>query len=63
MIMMENHCVGCGGACRGDACPNRRVEVHYCDKCDEELSLDSIYEVDEMELCEECLKERFKKSW
>ena len=63
MIMMENRCVDCGGACRGDACPNRHVEVHYCDKCDEELSLDSVYEVDDMELCEECLKERFKKSW
>lgn len=63
MIMIENWCVDCGGECRGDACPYRHVEVHYCDKCDEELSLDSVYEVDEMELCEECLKERFKKSW
>ena len=60
---IENWCVGCESGCRGDACPNRRVEVHYCDECDEQLDLDSIYEVEEMELCEECLKERFKKSW
>ena len=62
MLTIENHCVDCE-VCRGYACANRHVEVHYCDKCDEELALDSIYEVDEQELCENCLKERFKKSW
>ena len=65
MIRIENRCVECGidEGCMGDACPNRRVEVHYCDRCDEELALGEVYEVDEEELCEECLKERFKKTW
>ena len=49
--------------CLGDACPNRQREVHYCDKCDEQMDLDEIYEVDGYELCLDCLKERFKRSW
>jgi hypothetical protein len=36
-----------------------RVEVYYCDKCGDEL--DEIYEVDGDDLCEECLKERFRR--
>jgi formylmethanofuran dehydrogenase subunit E len=60
-IRIENHCVDCGIHCLGSICPRRRVEVHYCDKCGEELPDDEIYEADDEELCEECLKERFKK--
>lgn len=63
MVIIENHCVDCDRPCIGDACPNRNVEVHYCDKCDEELALKDIYEVDGEELCLSCLKECFKKSW
>ena len=62
MIRIENHCCDCavpGYPCIGSACPNRNVEVYYCDKCGEEL--EDIYEVDGEELCEECLKERFIK--
>ena len=64
-VVMEDNCVDCPAelGCLGDACPNRHVEVHYCDKCDEELSLNNIYEVDGEELCLSCLKECFKKSW
>lgn len=62
MIRIENHCCGCavpGYPCMGTSCPNRRVEVHYCDKCGDELG--EIYDVDGEELCEECLKEKFKR--
>lgn len=62
MIAIENHCCGCavpGYPCEGVLCPNRHVEVHYCDEC--ECELDDIYEVDGKELCEECLKEMFRK--
>lgn len=59
MIKIENHCVDCGIHCLGSICPRRRVEVHYCDKC--ECELEDIYEVDGEELCEECLKEMFRK--
>ena len=62
MLKIENHCVGCtdlGLHCIGSHCRNRNVEVHYCDKCDCEI--DEIYEVDGEELCEDCLKEMFKK--
>lgn len=64
MVRIENHCCDCavpGYPCRGSMCPNRRVEVHYCDKCGEELPYDEIYEVDGEELCELCLKEKFRK--
>ena len=60
MKKIENHCCNCavpGYPCRGSACPNRNVEVYYCDKCGREL--EDIYDVDGEELCEECLKEMF----
>jgi hypothetical protein len=62
VIRIENHCCDCavpGYPCRGSSCPNRHVEVHHCDKCGDEL--EEIYEVDDEELCEECLKEKFRK--
>ena len=59
MTRIENHCIDCGLHCLGPACRYRNVEVHYCDKCHEEL--DEIYEVDGEELCESCLKKMFKK--
>lgn len=62
MIRYENQCCDCATEtypCRGSSCPLRHVAVHYCDKCDSEL--DDVYEVDGEELCEDCLKEMFKK--
>ena len=64
MVEYENRCCDCateGYPCKGDLCPLRRVEVHYCENpnCGEEL--DEIYEVDGEEYCEDCLKEMFKK--
>lgn len=62
-IRYENECVGCPPerGCLGDSCPNRRVAHYYCDKCDEEVPLDGLYEADETDLCEECLKDKFRK--
>lgn len=62
MIKFENRCCDCavaGYPCRGSACPLRCVEVHYCDKCNEEL--DDIYELDGDELCEYCYEEIIEK--
>lgn len=62
MRKIVNMCCDCavpGYPCRGSACPLTQVEVHYCDKCGEEL--DDIYEVDDLELCEECLKDMLRK--
>lgn len=64
MVKYENHCSDCdtpGYPCMGASCPLLKVEVHYCDECGEEL--DDIYDVDDEELCEECLKERFKRCY
>lgn len=56
MVKIENHCCDCatpGYPCRGSLCPNRRVEVHYCDRCGAEL--DEIHEGDYgEELCCDC---------
>lgn len=63
MLKIENHCCDCATPsfpCLGDICPLREVKVHYCDKCDIELEED-IYDVDGEELCEECLKDMFKR--
>ena len=62
MKRIENHCVGCATdnyPCLGSACSKRHVTVYYCDKCDEEI--EDVYDVDGKDLCEECLKEMFKK--
>ena len=64
MVKIENHCVGCttvGLHCIGSHCRNRHVERHYCDRCEQELYDGAIYEVDGEELCEDCLKEKFRK--
>lgn len=63
MVKYENHCCGCavpGYPCLGSSCPNRNVPVYYCDKCGDEL--EEIYDVDGEELCEECLKDVFRRS-
>lgn len=60
MVRIQNECRDCATdnyPCRGARCPHRRVTVHYCDHCDEELT--EIYDVDGEELCENCLKEMF----
>lgn len=63
MIKKENLCVDCtavGLHCRGSACPNNKpVPVHVCGQCGDVL--DDVYEVDGEELCEDCLKEMFRK--
>lgn len=66
-LRLENHCCDCATPnypCRGASCPNRRVPVHYCDKCDPKAQypLEEVYEVDGKELCEDCLKEMFLKT-
>ena len=63
MVREENQCVGCsdGMGCLGSACPNRNVEVTYCDRCGEEIDSNEVYEVDGEDLCEDCLKDMFKK--
>lgn len=63
MKKIVNMCCDCavpGYPCLGPSCPNRKVEVYYCDECGEEIT-DDIYEADGMELCEDCLKKLFKK--
>ena len=46
--------------CKGISCPYYEpVEVHCCDKCGDVL--DDVYEVDGRELCEDCLKDMFRK--
>ena len=58
MVKYENHCCDCaapGYPCLGSLCSRRRVEVHYCDKCGEEI--DKICEVDGKEFCTFCFDE------
>ena len=66
MRKIENRCCDCatpGYPCLGSACPLVRVEVYYCDnpECGAELPPGEIYEADGDDLCENCLKERFRK--
>lgn len=47
--------------CMGSGCPNKNVEVYYCDKCGKEIDGD-VYEVDGDDVCEMCLHEKFRKA-
>lgn len=58
MFRIENHCCGCavpGYPCLGRNCPNREAEVHYCDRCGEEL--ERVHEFEGEELCSSCYEE------
>lgn len=62
-IRYEDQCDGCeapGYPCLGKRCPKRHVPIPYCDNCSFDIDGD-VYEDDGMDLCEECLKERFRK--
>lgn len=57
MVRYENRCCGCAVPaypCLGSSCPRRNVEVHYCDKCGEELEENS---ANGEELCQDCYSE------
>jgi hypothetical protein len=63
MLKIENHCCDCavpGYPCRGPLCSYRNVEVYYCDVCREEI-IGDIYEVEDKNYCEYCLKKTYKK--
>ena len=64
MVEYENRCCDCavpGYPCIGSSCPNRNVPIYYCDKCGCEIDGD-VYEVDGEELCEDCLKDMFRRT-
>lgn len=59
-MRFENHCCDCaapGYPCLGRSCPRRFVEVHYCDRCGEEI--DHFHSAYGQELCEECWDELY----
>ncbi len=59
MVKVESGCVDCGLPCLRTACPNYKVLVLVCDRCHDEV--DELYEVDGEDLCEDCLKNEFRK--
>ena len=64
MVKRENHCCGCatsGYPCIGSSCYLTNVLVTYCDECGEEIEGD-IYDAEGEELCEDCLKEMFRRN-
>lgn len=61
MVKIKNCCCDCATPaypCLGASCPNRNVEVHYCDECKKRLDEDEIYEADGEELCFSCFAKR-----
>ena len=63
MLKYNNYCCDCavpGYPCRGSSCPNLNVPVYYCDECGDEID-DDIFDVDGEELCEDCLKDMFRR--
>lgn len=58
MKNVEDNCAGCTGlglSCMGSGCPNHYPEVYYtCDVCGKKE--DTIYDVDGLDMCEDCIK-------
>ena len=65
MRSMENNCMGCTGMglpCMGSACRNSRPAlVIKCDVCGEEC--DRVWDIDGIDICEDCIKEGQKKEF
>lgn len=62
MIKVTNECCDCAVPaypCLGEDCPNRHVKHYICDECKDEV--DELYKVDGLQLCEECLLDRFER--
>lgn len=66
MVRIENRCCDCAVPaypCLGENCPNRRVEVHYCDICGAEISDGEEFgDEDGREFCDECIEE-LEEAW
>lgn len=61
-IVYEDQCCSCATPnypCRGARCPNRRVEVHVCDRCGEPLERLEINNHNGHEYCGLCRDELF----
>lgn len=58
MIIYEDDCVGCPQGCID--CGRKRVPHLYCDKCDEEFDDETLYDVDGIMLCANCILETFQ---
>lgn len=63
MLKIESRCLDCtslGLPCIGISCPNRSVEVHYCNKCGDQLGK-NFYKDGDIELCADCEEDMFRK--
>lgn len=59
MKVKESDCVSCGLPCLRSGCPHYEVINYYCDECGDELG-DEVYNDGDQDLCEYCLKEKYK---
>lgn len=63
MIAYENQCTGCadlGLPCLGRSCPNRKVQVFYCDNKNCVASFtgtDRLFKVGDSQICMDCVYE------
>ena len=54
MRVIEDRCCDCGLYCLGANCPNREVEVIYCDECGDEIAEEQVQEYEGKEICFSC---------
>lgn len=50
---IQNDCVGCPQGCISCG-RNHNYTVFYCDRCNDELEENEVYELDGKEYCEQC---------
>ena len=63
MVTYEYECVSCGLPCLGTSCPNQNVPHFYCDKCNEEVMSEDLYEYEDKDVCKHCLLELVPKAY
>jgi hypothetical protein len=56
MIAYENRCCGCDISCN-PYCTRKHTEIHYCDKCGDEISKYEAIEHNGKEYCYRCIEE------
>lgn len=56
----ESQCVDCGLPCIGSKCPNYAATVVYCDNCG---WAGAEYQVDDLDLCEDCLGDYLEETF
>ena len=61
MTRIENDCVGCVMGCID--CGRKHAVHYFCDKCDDDVEPDELYDTEAGELCKDCLLKMYESKF